>query len=680
MGRTFLRTVTLMLLSLIALYILKQSLQFYTPISIAEAMLHIRTDDILSLGFLLDLAYFFLLTIFLHLLWSLIITVSCSPWFQIIDKDNIRTQIWLIIMFAHIALVLSANAYLYPTSLLGFMRDTPLASPMGLFSLSLLLSFQFIWGVLSSLNRKVLLTLTLTCIALVLFFNLHRILPLHQTATSKPNIFIIGIDGLRPDHLALRDKKNTLTPHLNSFIAQSITYDKTYTPQGRTYVAWMSLLTGQYPVNHGARFNLTPPELVHKALPLVRELKQQNYKTSYAMDERRFNQIDHEYGFENIIGPKIGAADAIIANIADFPLINLFVNTPFSQLLFPYLSLNRAYGKAYDPYLFNEKVVSSLSTTRANFLSVHFCQLHWPFTSKEFIDPKQVNWKGNYNHFMYQGMLEKVDKQFNHFIELLSDRGYLNNAIIYLISDHGEGFMLDRDKLIALSSLSDKQSKLSVNSWGHGNNVLTQEQSDVLMAYRRFSDGKTVQEGKKISGTFSLIDIAPSLFDELNLSLNKSDKQFDGIILPKSTQSKDSNIFERNIFVESSLPVNAINTSFIDDRKVLSETASDYEVRENGRAVLQAERYPSLVSQKQRSVYYQKWQLAMLPDYDSLVLVNTLQKSWQPISSYHGDAPWQKMLAWLCAHYRDDYQFDKHNACKDTSRQVREVSSMLSSP
>ncbi len=99
-------------------------------------------------------------------------------------------------------------------------------------------------------------------------------------------------------------------------------------------------------------------------------------------------------------------------------------------------------------------------------------------------------------------MLEKVDKQFNHFIELLSDRGYLNNAIIYLISDHGEGFMLDRDKLIALSSLSDKQSKLSVNSWGHGNNVLTQEQSDVLMAYRRFSDGKTVQEGKKYPAPF----------------------------------------------------------------------------------------------------------------------------------------------------------------------------------
>ncbi|ABV36988.1 conserved hypothetical protein [Shewanella sediminis HAW-EB3] len=661
MLRTFWRTNALMLLSLVLLNNFRQLLQFNSSFSISTTMTHVSKSDLLSHGLLIDLSQFIILVILLHFIWSLIITISCKHWFRLTQHEGIRTQIWLIITLSHITFVLAANAYLFPTSVLGFLRDTPLASPLGLTVLGCLLMSQFLWGLYNYIGRVATISLVVTTFTLGFISTINVAEPYEPTDKTNPNVFIIGIDALRPDHLGYRNPDNHFTPNIDKFLSRASIFDETYTPQGRTYVAWMSLLSGQYPINHGARFNLAPPELVQTEFPLVRELKQQGYMTTYAMDERRFNQIDEKYGFEQVIGPKIGAADAIITNIADIPLINLFIKLPLSEVLFPYLYMNRAYGKGYDPILFNQTVSGSLSTSQPNFLAVHFCQLHWPYTSKDFIDMDSAKWKGNYNHFMYQALLSKVDEQFHHFMDDLKNRGFLENAIVYLISDHGEGFMLGQD---TLQKTDNNIGKLNVNAWGHGTNILSQEQSNVLMAYRKFPPGSQ-SKPQMVSGIFSLIDIAPSLFSELNLSLEGSDKIFDGIVLPKDRVSKITDITEREVFVESSRPVKSINASFIDDKKVLSETASKYEVRDNGRIVMLPQFHNKLIGEKQRSIYYKHWQLAMLPDFEELILVDTKMKTWSLITNYQGTAPWQKMLTSLCEHYRDDQGFDPNDKCSN---------------
>ncbi len=661
MMRTFWRTNALMLLLLVLLYNFRQLLQYYSSFSIATAMTHINQDDLFSHGMLTDLIQFSLLVIALHLIWSVIITLSCRPWFSFTRHEGIKTQIWLIIALMHFTLVLAANAYLFPTSLLGFLRDTPLASPIGLLILTGLIAYLFLWGVYDLFGKFVTFSLIICALTFSFIMTLNFSEAYKPADKENPNVFIIGIDALRPDHLGYRDPNNRFTPHINKFIAEASVFDNTYTPLGRTYVAWMSILSGQYPKNNGARFNLAPPELVQTKLPLIRELKKKGYKTTYAMDERRFNQIDEEYGFDRVIGPKIGAADAIISNVADIPLINLFVNLPFSDSLFPYLYINRAYGKAYSPELFNQKVSESLSTTQPNFLAVHFCQLHWPYTSRNFIDIESAQWRGNYNHFMYQAMLSKVDAQFRHLMDELERRGFLDNALVYLISDHGEGFMLEIDRLQAASG-GNNDEELNVNAWGHGTNILSQEQSNVLMAYKKFSLGAKA-EPQKISGIFSLIDIVPTIFSELNMRLENSDKAFDGIILPVGKHSLSTETTQREVFVESSLPVKSINASFIDEKKVFSETASQYEVRDNGRVVMQPHFYKELIGKKQRAIYYKQWQLAILPDFEELILVDTKNKTWSSISNYHGPAPWKKMLSSLCQHYRDDPGFDPTDKC-----------------
>ncbi|MDF0535659.1 sulfatase-like hydrolase/transferase [Shewanella sp. A32] len=662
--RTYLRTLALMLLLLVAFVNYKQVIQFYSAFSLASTMTAINKDELLSRGLILDISYFLGIALVLHAGWAAIITLSCRPWYQHISNEAIKTQIWLLLVLLHFILALAANAYLYPTSLLSIFRNTPLSSLPFITLLTTLLIANFLYGLMSILYRFLYWGWVNSLLVLLLLSGgvlaLNSTIRNTSTAQARPNIFIIGIDALRPDHLAFRGADTSLAPYLNSLLSKAVIYDRTYTPLGRTYVAWMSILSGQYPTTMGVRFNLAPPELVQNRFPLVQALSKSGYQTHYAMDERLFNQIDEHYGFDKVVGPKIGAADAIISNMADLPLINLLVNTPIGKYLFPYLYINRAYGKVYDPMVFNEEVLSSLSLTSPNFLAVHFCQLHWPFTSKDFVELDFSRWDGNYNHYMYQQMLKKLDQQLYDFFQGLQQRGLLDNAIVYLLSDHGEGFMLPQDKLEATDNQS--KPKLNVIAWGHGTNILDQQQSQVLLAQLRYHNGIVAHSPQLVEGLFSLIDIAPTIFAKLRLPQERK-LNFDGQPLPSSPQTYTQN---RKIFIESSLPVSAINSSFINEKKVMSETASHYEVRDNGRAVMKSANYKQNIALKQRAVYYRHWQLAMLPQYDDLVLVDTTSQQWQRLTNYHGDAPWRDMLSELCKHFAHDAGINESNDCRSS--------------
>ncbi|WP_432473224.1 sulfatase-like hydrolase/transferase [Amphritea sp. HPY] len=654
--RTFWRTAFLMLLSIGLLLYYRQILQFYTPLAIADTITHIKQEHLLNTALILDIVYFIVVVISLHLFWVMLITISCIPWIKSNYSDNTKTLIWLTIFTTHLTLSLALNSILYPTSLLAFLRDTLLDSWAAVILLAIpsgLLLLHALWQLIGRFTTSVLFTILTAGILTGL-----NSYPGYQEKQQSPNIIIIGIDGLRPDHLAHRGMTPQLAPGLNSFLSNSIIFDKTYTPMARTYVAWMSLLKGQYPVTHEARFNLTDPDIVDKKFPLLQQLKNKNYRTLYAMDERRFNHIDEEYGFDRVIGPKLGAADAIITHSADLPLVNLLVNTSLSEYLMPFLNLNRAYGKAYNPENFNQRVISSMATDRPNFVAVHFCMLHWPYTSREFIADLPVPWQGNYNHYMYQAMLPKMDAQFSAFMDQLKRSGQLDNALVYVFSDHGEGFNLPRDQL---TTSSTEPTELQVNAWGHGTNILNQPQSEVLLAFNRFQDGEPAIAPAIVDGLYSLIDIAPTLFSQLGLS--NPAHAFDGEALHPETVPNMSN-GDRLVFTESSIPVKAINTSFIDEKKVVSETASKYEINSLGRPQLKTELYPELLEKKQRAVYSDNWQLAILPDQQQPVLVNTQSLQLHQLSDYKGDAPWQVMLRALCEHYQDDPGFDEHGYCK----------------
>ncbi|WP_447168187.1 sulfatase-like hydrolase/transferase [Shewanella sp. 125m-7] len=617
-------------------------------------MNNIDSNFLSSSGLIIDLVYFVFVILITLIIWSVFIVISTISPVVSLKNANQKDLYWLVIVTANITFVVAVSSYLYPTSLTSYLRSHFLSQPEVFATMGISLLFLFYRGWLSICTKISVIT---TSSLLLLFLAIPLLIPSdkYQDLVSTPNIIIVGVDGLRPDHLVTFGGDKNLTPFLNNQLENSIVYKNAYTPQGRTYVAWMSLLTGKYPVNNGVRFNLAPPEVVDKRLPVIEHLKSEGYHTSYAIDERRFNQIDYSYGFDAVIGPKIGVADAIISGFGDLPFLNVLLQHPYAASLLPYLYNNRAYGKAYSPNSFNDDVINNLSVDKPNFLALHYCQLHWPYTSKDFIPEPKEHWDGNYNHYMYKEMLKSVDNQLSDIFTKLEEKGLLKNAIVYIISDHGESFNQDQYSPIQMSKSSIPKPK----SWGHGTNILDQQQSHILMAKVKFKDDKVVTTPSVLEGTYSLVDIVPSILSEMGLPSAEL-THLDGLPLPDEETMTQNNRF---IFVESSLPVKSINKSFIDKNEVMSETASHYELRNDGRAYMKLENYSDLIAKKQRAVYFQNWQLSMLPNVNELVLLDITNNKIYTDNTYEGDFNWTPMLTALCLQYQGDPGFDPHSIC-----------------
>ncbi len=642
--RTYYRTVCVLILFEIFSVLFKSALKPISSLSLFNILVQEKSVQYLTDGVVSDLLLFCATLIFLHLIWAYIITIHCSVPFRKLTVDNHKTQCWLIILLIHFNLILVANSYWFPTSLLSIYRHAHFTSSMLITSIFTLL---VIWYFISLIQlRKVKTCLASIAIAIFVLYPVQY--PIEQSTganVSNPNVFLIGIDALRPDHLHyMNNQQPDYLPYLNNFLSSALIYQDTYTPLPRTFVSWISLLKSQYPNTHGGRFNLTAPHIIDKHIPLIEDLKKRDYVSSYAIDERRFNQIDQTYGFEQIIGPKIGFADQLTNRIADLPILNLLSHTRFGKHFLPFMYLNRANGKVYDPIQFNKAALSKLSATRPNFFSIHFCMQHWPYTSKNFINIDKHFWQGNYNHFMYLSLLEQVDAQFQHFMETLKEKGYLDDAIVYVFSDHGDGFLLEQDTISAKDK-HDARLKLTVNSWGHGTNALDQTQANVLLSKVQYRNAKPINSPSIIQGNFSLIDIMPTLYKDLDLKTNSS---FQGQVLPKQNKQ---DLKSRFVFVNSSKPSKALDTSFIKNDDVMYENMDVYEVNKEGQLIMTMDAFEDIKQKQHRSVYYNQKQLAYIPSYGGFIGVNLPEKQWQPITQFNQDTDWYKMLNAFCNHY-----------------------------
>jgi hypothetical protein len=431
-------------------------------------------------------------------------------------------------------------------------------------------------------------------------------------------------------------------------------------------------LTGTYPTKHGYRFNLVAESYRNTHVKTLADiLKAEGYATLYATDEKRFSNIDERFGFEKIAGPPIGAADFVLGSVNDFPLTNLISNTKLGQLIFPFTFGNRAAYVTYHPDSFLASLESALPelTEKPVFLSVHLCLPHWPYEwsqshaghgAKPLSDNK---YNDKYND-KYMASLPVVDRQFRKVIELFEKQGYLDNAIVVVLSDHGESFSSDPIKFLASDSMGKPPEFLRVDTPGHGTDALNRKQYEVLLAFRglgamRIPPGTSQQKA-------SLIDIAPTIVDYLDLD-NDTKTQFDGLSLKPWSQSAYIPLKERIFFVETGFSVPAILTQSPDPMSALSEGAKNYTVLGNGRLVIKPAAMEILLAEKQYAVLFNDLTYAALPTGASSglreVLVDNGSRRWFRSA---GDMPEARstLRSQLCKHYGGDPRVKTSPLCQ----------------
>lgn len=95
----------------------------------------------------------------------------------------------------------------------------------------------------------------------------RAVLPEVPSFDGRPNVVLITLESVRPDHMPCYSYRRRTTPHLCRFARDAYIFDRAYTSGGNTALATSGVATGRYPFELGLTWNASKvPESV-RTLP-----------------------------------------------------------------------------------------------------------------------------------------------------------------------------------------------------------------------------------------------------------------------------------------------------------------------------------------------------------------------------------------------------------------------------
>jgi len=335
---------------------------------------------------------------------------------------------------------------------------------------------------------------------------------------APPHVIVLGVDSLRLDYLR-RFGGVGRTPNLDEFLSGADVIRDTTTPAARTFSSWTAILTGRSPTLTGARFNLANRKAVAANPTIGDVLRQHGYRTVYSTDEVRFANIDQTFGFDQVITPPIGASDFLIGTFNELPLASVVVNSRMGRILFPFSYANRGVAALFRPETYLARLDRELRFDRPTLLMVHLTASHWPYyvsdTPFNAAEQEHPN-----DRPLYRRGVEVADRMFGELVSMLRKKGALDEAIVVVLSDHGEALGLPGDVMLdEHSRIEGLRAPLKMVDSGHGQSVLSPVQYQVLLGFRTFGSKPAFRaSGRDLRGGATVEDISPTILDLLGVS------------------------------------------------------------------------------------------------------------------------------------------------------------------
>lgn len=456
--------------------------------------------------------------------------------------------------------------------------------------------------------------------------------PMGATERS-PDVIILGVDSLRPDYLSTYGQMPAgLAPSIDSALQTSVALADARTPLARTFVSYQSLLTGKNPIHHGARFNLYPRSEFTSSDTLAWRLKAKGYHTVLAMDESRFANFDASFGFDTVVVPSVGALDFLVGGTFDFFATNLVIALVTPTAWMSPIQGNRAAFRSYrvdDHPKRLHRALGKLSQRTPLLLVSHLCLPHWPYLPGTGVDSRGLSWVKTVPGYeqspeQYLRAVAAADTQFKFTIDELRRLGRLENAIVVVLSDHGEDFALERDRF-----RDSEHDQRLVGAHGHGSVALSPAQNHIVMGIQRYRDGKPAWTPRMMQGPASIIDVAPTIMDELGLGVS----EYEGTSWLEALQQSTDLPNNRVRFFENGLRSAGVERPDIDEQAVAVEMAHLYRVTPDRRFEVRPELLAAKLGEKQRGAAVGRW--GVMTDPVSSAQVDA-GGCWQAVDYQHG--------------------------------------------
>ena len=249
---------------------------------------------------------------------------------------------------------------------------------------------------------------------------------------ERPNIVLITLDTTRADHLGTYGYFRETSPVLDKLASKSIFFEHFVAPMATTLPTHTSLFTGTYPLEHGVRANVMHGGKRFRASPSLQS----------------FASILNENGYQTaafVSATPLKAGTGIEAGFDYFDEPRTVHRSAFRTSAFAY------------------KWTKKHHKNGPLFVWLHYFDPHGPFVPpeqfaenykvgdgiEEWLDQRgfaetvqrptgqDVNALESMN--LYDAEIFTMDRQIGIFLKRANNQGWLNNSIVIVMGDHGEG-------------------------------------------------------------------------------------------------------------------------------------------------------------------------------------------------------------------------------------------------
>lgn len=227
-----------------------------------------------------------------------------------------------------------------------------------------------------------------------------------RAPASGANLLLVTVDTLRADHLPAYGYAAVETPAISRLVSEGVRFAAAYTPAPLTLPSHSSLLTGLLPVSHGVRDN-GGFHLDTRHATLAEGLKKEGYATAafvsaFVLDSR----WGLERGFDRYV-------DDFTVSATDLG------------------AMARVQRPAADTWAQARTWLDGNASNRF-FAWIHFFDPHTPYAPPE-------PFRSKYGARRYDGEIAYVDAVIAQITQYLESRSLLDNTLVVLVADHGEG-------------------------------------------------------------------------------------------------------------------------------------------------------------------------------------------------------------------------------------------------
>jgi arylsulfatase A-like enzyme len=383
------------------------------------------------------------------------------------------------------------------------------------------------------------------------------------------NVIIVSIDSLRADHLGSYGYSRSTSINIDEFASNAILFENATTQGGWTIPSYVSLFTSTYPSTHGVSSQKS--NISEKQKMLAEILKGYGYETvAFAENPGVDPIIGFDRGFDAYhfrLNENHTYQDLKI-NWTKFEMTDIknFLKEMGNEKFFLFIQLESVHSPYLPnaPYdaLFDPDYNGSMPTTE-DFYKIYYglCEsdkklcraslesLFWLLADNQpssliseymgnrgqisYIQHLRDNKIKVYNHdhiiALYDGAIREVDDFFGEFLKELERDNLMNKTIVIFTSDHGEEF------------------------YEHGGYIHSGGHVEITHVPLIIKYPGMPETGLRIGTDAKLIDVMPTIFNILNLSVDENiEEQMQGRSLVPVIENRETTA-ERDVFSESNI-------------------------------------------------------------------------------------------------------------------------------